>query len=116
MSQQSPLIASPLDLPSAGNALYQPYEIDEETIRSSYHYELDPEFFYILTGGDWHAYSCLFWEDGFTATEAQQTKLDRMAELMELKPGMSILDVGCGWGGPLVYLCKKYGTTGHGIT
>ncbi|WP_052692219.1 SAM-dependent methyltransferase [Teredinibacter purpureus] len=26
------------------------------------------------------------------------------------------MDVGCGWGGSLVYLCEKYGVTGHGIT
>jgi cyclopropane-fatty-acyl-phospholipid synthase len=35
---------------------------------------------------------------------------------MRLDSGMRILDVGCGWGGPLVYLCEKYDVVGHGIT
>jgi len=96
--------------------LYQAYDVQEETERSTFHYEKPPEFFYILTGGEWNAYSCSIWEPGFSMTQAQEKKLDKMAELMELKPGMRILDVGCGWGGPLVYWAHKYGAIGHGIT
>ena len=47
----------------------------------------------------------------------QEAKLDIVAQLLELKPGQRIFDVGCGWGGSLTYLCKKYGkinrTTAH---
>lgn len=96
--------------------LYQSYNIDEEVDRIAYHYEVAPEFFKIVTGGEWNVYSCSMWEDGFSLTQAQEKKLDEFARLMGLKPGMRILDVGCGWGGPLVYLCKKYGVSGHGIT
>lgn len=35
---------------------------------------------------------------------------------MKLEPGQTVLDVGCGWGGPLVYLCKNYGIKRHGIS
>lgn len=115
MADQSKPI-SPTSLPPSGNQLYQSYDLVEETIRSSYHYELDPEFFHIVIGGEWHTYSAFLWEDGFSATQAQERKLDTLAELMSLKPGMRILDVGCGWGGPLVYLCRKYGATGHGVS
>src|SRR5262245_58890287 len=94
---------------------YQPYALDEDTSRSAYHYEQDSEFYYIYTGGEWNVYSCLLWEEGFTITQAQEKKLDKLAELIGLEQGMHILDVGCGWGGPLVYLCQKYGATGHGI-
>lgn len=96
--------------------LYQQYDLQEETDRIAYHYEVNPEFFKKITGGEWHNYSCSMWEDGFSLTQAQEKKLDHFARLMQLKPGMRILDVGCGWGGPLVYLCKKYGVIGHGIT
>lgn len=106
---------SPATLPAGGNRMYQEFEIDEETARSSSHYELDSEFFYLAIGGEWHTYSSFLWEDGFTATQAQEKKLDLLADLMQLEPGMRILDVGCGWGGPLVYFCKKYGVSGHGI-
>ncbi|HLF26485.1 MAG TPA: class I SAM-dependent methyltransferase [Anaerolineae bacterium] len=103
-------------LPPGGTRMYQEYEVEEDALRSAYHYEQDPEFYYIQTAGEWNVYSCILWEDGFSVTQAQEKKLDRLAESMRLKPGMHILDVGCGWGGPLVYLCQTYGVTGHGIT
>jgi len=103
-------------LPPAGTRMYQEYDVEEDSLRSAYHYEQAPEFYYTQTGGEWNVYSCLMWEDGFSVTQAQEKKLDKLAECMQLKPGMHILDVGCGWGGPLVYLCKTYGATGHGIT
>lgn len=102
--------------PTDGRKLYQTYDFDEETVRLAYHYEVDPEFFITITGGEWNTYSSCIWEDGFTMTQAQEKKLDKYAELMQLKPGDRIMDVGCGWGGPLVYLCHKYGAIGHGIT
>src|ERR1051326_7084750 len=94
---------------------YQNYDLEEGTRRAAYHYELDPAFYLLFTGGEWNCCSCPIWEPGFTLTQAQEKKLDLLAEFMRLKPGMHILDVGCGWGGPLVYLCKTYGVTGHGI-
>lgn len=96
-------------------AQYQQYDIAEDTERSAFHYERDPEIFYILTGGEWHTYACSLWEDGFSMTQAQEKKFNHLAKLMELKPGMKMLDIGFGWGGPLVYYCKQYGVCGHGI-
>lgn len=95
--------------------MYQIYDLAEDTRRSAYQYDQDPEYYFTQNGGEWHVYSCSLWEPGFTMTQAQEKKLDKMAELMKLRPGMHILDVGCGWGGPLVYLCRRYDVTGHGI-
>ena len=111
--QLDPILES---TPTDERKLYQTYDLDEETARLAYHYEVDPEFFITVTGGEWNTYSSSIWEDGFTMTQAQEKKLDIYAELMRLKPGDRIMDVGCGWGGPLVYLCHKYGAVGHGIT
>ena len=36
--------------------------------------------------------------------------------MLDLQPGQRVLDVGSGWGGPLVYLSKRYGINGVGIT
>jgi cyclopropane-fatty-acyl-phospholipid synthase len=102
--------------PMGGNRFYHGFAVEEEIDRTSYHYEQDPEFYLTFTGSKWNVYSCSMWEEGFDATQAEEKKLDKMAELMGLQPGMHILDVGFGWGGPLVYLCEKYGVTGHGIT
>ena len=96
--------------------LYQPLTVDEDRQRTNIHYEQPVEFFYALTGGDWNVYSANLWTGAQTQTESQERKLDLLAEMMELRPGMRILDVGCGWGGPLTYLSKKYGVRGVGLT
>src|SRR5262245_9701665 len=96
--------------------LYQAYSTEEDIRRTNLHYEQPVEFFYQVTGGEWNVYSCTLWDDAKTETEAQERKLDQLAELLDLKPGQRIMDVGCGWGGPLVYLCTKYGVRGVGLT
>jgi cyclopropane-fatty-acyl-phospholipid synthase len=88
---------------------------DEDVERTNSHYDLPPEFFLTLTGGRWNCYSCNLWEGAATETESQERKLDLLADLMGLRPGQRVLDVGCGWGGPLVYLAKRYGVHGVGL-
>jgi cyclopropane-fatty-acyl-phospholipid synthase len=61
-------------------------------------------------------YSANLWTGSQSQTQSQERKLDLLADMMDLRPGMRILDVGCGWGGPLVYLSKKYGVRGVGLT
>jgi cyclopropane-fatty-acyl-phospholipid synthase len=96
---------------------HQAYSTEEDQARTNVHYEQPVEFFYTLTGGRWNVYSCNWWEAETTdITVSQEAKLDLFAQLLELKPGQRILDVGCGWGGPLTYLCKKYGLHGVGLT
>ena len=96
--------------------IYRRYSAEEDKQRTNVHYEQPVEFFYTLTGGEWNVYSGNTWNRATTETESQEEKLDLLAGLMELKPGMRILDVGCGWGGPLVYLSKTYGVEGVGLT
>jgi cyclopropane-fatty-acyl-phospholipid synthase len=89
---------------------------DEDIVQTNIHYDQPAEFFATLTGGDWNTYSCNLWEPGATETQSQERKLDRLGELLRLKPGMRVVDVGCGWGGPIVYLAKRFGVQGAGIT
>jgi cyclopropane-fatty-acyl-phospholipid synthase len=96
--------------------LYRQLTVEEDRQRTNTHYEQPVEFFYTLTGGEWNVYSANLWTGSESQTESQERKLDILAELMELRPGMRIMDVGCGWGGPLVYLSKKYGVRGVGLT
>ncbi|MEA2572950.1 MAG: cyclopropane-fatty-acyl-phospholipid synthase [Chloroflexia bacterium] len=102
---------------TSSSELYQSYTTEEDKQRINVHYEQPSDFFLLITGGKWNTYSCNLWSEGITTdTESQEAKLDLLAQLMELKPGQRILDVGCGWAGPLVYLCKKYGVRGVGVT
>lgn len=44
-------------------------------------------------------YSCAYWENAATLEEAQYAKLDMICRKLRLKPGETLLDIGCGWGG-----------------
>lgn len=61
-------------------------------------------------------YSCGYWRDAQTLDEAQEAKLDLICRKLELKEGMRILDIGCGWGGFLRFAAERYGVSGIGIT
>jgi cyclopropane-fatty-acyl-phospholipid synthase len=103
---------------------YQDLSTEEDRARTNVHYMLPARFFEVLTGGDWHTYSANVWSgidppdpaDPAHQTRAQEAKLDRFAALCEIGPGRSLLDVGCGWGGPLIYMCKRHGVRGQGLT
>jgi cyclopropane-fatty-acyl-phospholipid synthase len=61
-------------------------------------------------------YSCAYWKDSKTLDEAQEAKLDLICRKLHLKKGMSLLDIGCGWGGLAIYAANKYGVTVTGIS
>lgn len=96
--------------------LYQSYSPEEDQARTNVHYEQPARFFYAITGGEWNVYSANLWDGAVDDTASQEAKLDLLARLADLRPGERILDVGCGWGGPLTYLCKRYGLRGIGLT
>jgi cyclopropane-fatty-acyl-phospholipid synthase len=106
---------------SEAQRLHQARSPEEDRQRTNIHYERPAEFFSLITGGEWNVYSANIWTDGRSGaadpvTASQEAKLDLLAELMELRPGERLLDVGCGWGGPLVYLAKRFGLRGVGLT
>ncbi len=61
-------------------------------------------------------YSCAFWENAMTLEEAQQNKLDLVCRKIGLKPGMTVLDIGCGWGGFARWAARNYRAKVYGIT
>lgn len=61
-------------------------------------------------------YSCGYWKEYSNLDEAQQAKLALTCEKLQLKPGMHVLDIGCGWGGFCRYAAEKYGVSVLGIT
>jgi cyclopropane-fatty-acyl-phospholipid synthase len=97
--------------------LYHAYSVDEDRDRTNVHYEQPPEFFTTITGGRWNVYSCNLWDEVTPDdTASQEAKLDLLARLGGLRAGMRVLDVGCGWGGPLTYLCTRHDLSGVGLT
>ena len=61
-------------------------------------------------------YSCGYWKDAQTLDEAQEAKLDLICRKLQLEPGMTVLDIGCGWGSFMKYAAEKYGVECVGLT
>jgi cyclopropane-fatty-acyl-phospholipid synthase len=63
------------------------------------------------------AYSCGYLENEDDSLEQmQKNKFDRICRKLELKPGDRLLDIGCGFGGLLIYAAKNFGAIGYGVT
>jgi cyclopropane-fatty-acyl-phospholipid synthase len=62
-------------------------------------------------------YTCAYWDsDAKNLDEAQEHKLEMVCQKLMLKPGMRVLDVGCGFGSFAKYAAEKYGVNVTGIT
>ncbi|MDR3573990.1 MAG: cyclopropane fatty acyl phospholipid synthase [Anaerolineaceae bacterium] len=61
-------------------------------------------------------YTCGYWKNATTLDEAQEAKLDLVCHKIGLKPGMSVLEFGCGWGGFAKFAAEKYGAHVTGVT
>jgi cyclopropane-fatty-acyl-phospholipid synthase len=61
-------------------------------------------------------YSCAYWAHAHTLETAQQDKLAMICQKLALSPGMSVLDIGCGWGGLALHAARHHGVRVTGIT
>ncbi len=82
----------------------------------SSHYDIGNDF-YKLWLDESMSYSCAYFKsDEDSLYEAQVNKVEHTLDKLQLKEGMTLLDVGCGWGFLLKHAAKKYGVKGVGIT
>lgn len=80
------------------------------------HYDIGNDF-YSLWLDETMSYSCAYFKnEDDTLYEAQKNKIDYILKKLQLKEGMSLLDIGCGWGYLLIEAAKKYKVHGVGIT
>ena len=86
----------------------------EKEIQS--HYDIGNDF-YKLWLDETMSYSCgYFLHEDDSLYQAQVNKVDYILKKLHLSQGMSLLDIGCGWGFLLIEAAKKYGVHGMGIT
>ena len=80
------------------------------------HYDIGNDF-YKLWLDETMSYSCgYFLHEDDSLYQAQVNKVDYILKKLHLSQGMSLLDIGCGWGFLLIEAAKKYGVHGMGIT
>jgi cyclopropane-fatty-acyl-phospholipid synthase len=80
------------------------------------HYDLSDDFYRLFLDPS-QTYSCAYFErDDMTLEEAQLAKVDLALGKLALQPGMTLLDVGCGWGATLRRAIEKYDVNAIGLT
>ncbi len=82
----------------------------------AHHYDISNELYRLFLDEDLQ-YSCAYYETGAeTLEEAQDAKKELIAAKLCLRPGLSLLDIGCGWGGLALHLARTRGVNVRGIT
>src|SRR3982751_6146444 len=80
------------------------------------HYDLSDKFFQLFLDPT-QTYSCAFFErDDMTLEEAQLAKIDLSLGKLGLQPGMTLLDIGCGWGATMRRAVERYDVNVVGLT
>ena len=98
-------------MPNRGKTSLKPHFEDVQA-----HYDLSDDFFALFLDPT-RTYSCAYFErDDMTLEEAQRAKVDLALGKLGLRPGMTLLDVGCGWGSTMMRAIEKYDVNVVGLT
>ncbi|EJH8997361.1 cyclopropane fatty acyl phospholipid synthase [Salmonella enterica] len=79
------------------------------------HYDSGNDLFELMLD-PWMQYSCGYWKDARNLNEAQENKLRLICDKLQLEKGMTLLDIGCGWGGLAAYAAEYRGVKVTGVT
>lgn len=81
-----------------------------------HHYDLSDDFYRLFLDPT-QTYSCAYFErDDMTLEQAQIAKIDLALGKLGMQPGMTLLDIGCGWGATLMRAIEKYDVNVIGLT
>lgn len=87
---------------------------DRDAIR--HHYDVGNDFYRIVLGPSL-VYSCAYWDTPDATLEtAQAAKMHLICTKLGLRPGMRLLDVGCGWGSMAIHAAREFGVSVVGVT
>lgn len=82
----------------------------------AHHYDLSDRLYDLFLDAD-RQYSCAYFTDPSNSLEqAQSDKKAHIVAKLAIRPGMRVLDIGCGWGGMALYIHAKTGADVTGIT
>lgn len=81
-----------------------------------HHYDISDDFYRLFLDPG-RTYSCAYFErDDMSLEEAQTAKIDLALGKLDLRPGMTLLDIGCGWGSTLVRALRRHDVNVVGLT
>lgn len=80
-----------------------------------FHYDIGNDLYTNMLD-DRMAYTCAYWKGAKNLNEAQENKMELICRKLDLKPGMRLLDIGCGWSSFMNYAAEKYGVICDGLT
>lgn len=101
-----------------GHGVFGPRRHSRARDRSAiaFHYDVSNEFFQLWLDPRM-LYSCAYFERGDETLElAQRAKLEHICRKLRLRPGLRLLDIGCGWGGLAIHAAQNFGVTVTGVT
>ena len=84
----------------------------------AHHYDLSDRLYDLFLDAD-RQYSCAYWTGDPAAATLEQAQADKLAHIaakLHLKPGLKVLDIGCGWGGMALYLNRIADVDVLGVT
>jgi len=92
------------------------HSLERDRQAVSYHYDVSNDFFQLWLDRRM-IYTCAYFADPSDDIDrAQERKLDYICRKLRLAPGDRLLDIGCGWGGLVMYAAQQYGVHALGIT
>lgn len=80
-----------------------------------HHYDIGNDLYRAMLG-DTMSYTCAYWTGAGSLNEAQRAKLDLVCRKSGLRPGMRVLELGCGWGTFAKFAAENYGVEVTGYT
>lgn len=80
------------------------------------HYDLGNDLFSRMLDKSSMSYTCGYWRTARNLDDAQVHKIDLLCKKLKLKPGMRVLDIGCGWANFAYHAAKNYGVSVVGLT
>lgn len=96
--------------------LYQRHTYEDDKRYISEPYDLGNEFYSLWLDKDMQ-YTCGYFKTPEDSIDlAQDQKREHVCRKLLLQPGETLLDIGCGWGGMLIYAAEHYGISGVGVT
>jgi cyclopropane-fatty-acyl-phospholipid synthase len=107
---------APSVLPAGAALSGRIHNRDRDRVAVRHHYDMSNDFF-ALWLDERMVYSCSYFPTGReTLEESQEKKLELICRKLRLQPGERFLDLGCGYGGLLMYAVERFGVQGLGIT